>query len=499
MSDVHLLSSARDRINASSGQFDSELTQWDECADSRLEPVWLSFWHELKLQCRISGPLIAVNLLQMTYQMISLVFIGHVGELELASSSIAISMANVTGYSVLMGMASGLETLCGQAYGAKQYELIGLYLQTGLLVLNVVAVFMSFVYVYMAEILLFFGQDKKISQEAGLYAKFLIPSLFGQACLQTLMRFLQVQSLVYPLLNFSGVAAVIHVPLCWLFVCKTRLGFSGAALSTSICIWLNVILLYAYIIVSSSCSITRAHLSLQSLKYIRTFLKLAIPSAAMMCLEWWCYEILILLSGLLPDPELQTSTLSACLNFTNIAFQISFGLSATISTRVSNALGAGQPQIVYQAVRTAVMLAEVQALVISLLILSFHNVMGYIFSGDKQVIQAIAKLLNLAAISSFLDSNQAILSGIARGCGWQVFGAIVNLSSFYIVALPIGASLAFLTSLKAVGLWIGIICGPFVQSCFYGFRTWTAKWENEVDKARERLECKNVAASCILS
>ncbi|KAH7287925.1 hypothetical protein KP509_31G003400 [Ceratopteris richardii] len=407
MSDVHLLSSARDRINASSGQFDSELTQWDECADSRLEPVWLSFWHELKLQCRISGPLIAVNLLQMTYQMISLVFIGHVGELELASSSIAISMANVTGYSVLMGMASGLETLCGQAYGAKQYELIGLYLQTGLLVLNVVAVFMSFVYVYMAEILLFFGQDKKISQEAGLYAKFLIPSLFGQACLQTLMS-----------------------------------------------------------------------------------------------LEWWCYEILILLSGLLPDPELQTSTLSACLNFTNIAFQISFGLSATISTRVSNALGAGQPQIVYQAVRTAVMLAEVQALVISLLILSFHNVMGYIFSGDKQVIQAIAKLLNLAAISSFLDSNQAILSGIARGCGWQVFGAIVNLSSFYIVALPIGASLAFLTSLKAVvinGLWIGIICGPFVQSCFYGFRTWTAKWENEVDKARERLECKNVAASCILS
>jgi hypothetical protein len=28
-------------------------------------------------------------------------------------------------------------------------------------------------------------------------------------------------------------------------------------------------------------------------------------------LEWWFYEFLVLLSGLLPHPELQTSTLAA--------------------------------------------------------------------------------------------------------------------------------------------------------------------------------------------
>ncbi|MCO5546997.1 hypothetical protein L7F22_000437 [Adiantum nelumboides] len=182
----------------------------------------------------------------------------------------------------MMGMASSLETLCGQAFGAKQYQLIGLYLQTGLIVLNILAVFLSFIYGYMGEILILLGQDEQISLEAGKYAKFLIPTLFAHASSQTLIRFLQTQSLVYPMLVCSGIAAAVHVPLCWFLVYKTSLGFTGAALSTSIGNWINVILLYGYIIFSPSCARARAPVSRQSLKYMGSFLKLALPSAAML-------------------------------------------------------------------------------------------------------------------------------------------------------------------------------------------------------------------------
>ncbi|KAI5060272.1 hypothetical protein GOP47_0024692 [Adiantum capillus-veneris] len=447
---------------------------------SRLSPRWLIFWQEVKLQCHLAGPLIAVSLLQMAFQIIAIMFVGHLGELALSSSSIATSVANVTGMCVMMGMASSLETLCGQAFGAKQYRLIGLYLQTGLIVLNILAVFLSFIYGYMGEVLIALGQDEQISLEAGKYAKYLIPTLFAHASSQTLIRFLQTQSLVYPMLVCSGLAAAIHVPLCWLLVYKTSLGFTGAALSTSICNWISVILLYGYIIFSPSCSLTRAPLSLQSLKYMGSFFKLALPSAAMLCLEWWCYEILVLLSGLLQNPELQTSTLSICLNFANITFQIPFGLGVTVSTRVSNELGAGRPQAAYRAVLVGETLTEIQACIVSILVLSFHRVLGHVFSGDSEVIEAVSGMLKLLAISSFLDSNQAVLSGIARGCGWQALGAFINLSSFYIVALPVGACLGFLTPLQARGLWIGVICGPFVQVCLLGLMTWTAKWDKEV-------------------
>ncbi|MCO5603640.1 hypothetical protein L7F22_057791 [Adiantum nelumboides] len=131
-------------------------------------------------------------------------------------------------------------------------------------------------------ILIALGQDEQISIEAGKYAKFFIPTLIAFASSQNLIRFLQTQNLVYPMLACSGLAAAIHVPLCWVLVYKTSLGFTGAALSTSICNWINVILLYGYITLSPLCSLTRVPLSLQSLKYTGSFVKLALPSAAML-------------------------------------------------------------------------------------------------------------------------------------------------------------------------------------------------------------------------
>ncbi|KAH7293770.1 hypothetical protein KP509_28G041500 [Ceratopteris richardii] len=469
---------------------------------------WHFFWSELKLQLRLAGPLITNNFLQISVQIISLVFVGHLGELALSSSSLAISMANVMGICVMTGMASGLETLCGQAIGAKQYKLVGLYLQTGIIVLSVTAVFPSFLCGYMKAILVAFGQDELISQEAGRYSRFLIPSLFAQASLQPLIRILQVQSIVNPLVLCSGVAILSHVLLCRYLLYNTDLGFIGAAISTSICNWINVVLLYGYVMFSPACSMIRTPLSLKSLEYTKSFSKLALPSAAMICmraleiafhsfkiillfpsssLQWWCYEIFIVLSGLLPNPQLQTAALSACLNFSNLTFQIPFGLSGTISTRVSNELGAGQAKTAHNAVLVATLLTETQALLVSIFLLSCHNVLGYVFSGGRDVIKTFADLLQLLALSSFLDSNQALLSGITRGCGWQVLGAVINLGAFYMVAMPIGTCLGFLTQLRARGLWIGVICGPFVQIFVLGLITWRANWEEEATKARQHV------------
>ncbi|XP_056165823.1 protein DETOXIFICATION 17-like [Syzygium oleosum] len=80
---------------------------------------------ELKRQVRLSGPLIGVSMLQYSVQVISVMFVGHLGELPLSGASMATSFASVTGFSVLLGMGSALETLCGQAYGAKEYHMLG--------------------------------------------------------------------------------------------------------------------------------------------------------------------------------------------------------------------------------------------------------------------------------------------------------------------------------------------------------------------------------------
>ncbi|KAK3008657.1 hypothetical protein RJ639_014721 [Escallonia herrerae] len=56
---------------------------------------------ELKKQIWLAGPLICVSLLQFCLQLISLMFVGHLGELALSGASMATSFATVTGFSLL--------------------------------------------------------------------------------------------------------------------------------------------------------------------------------------------------------------------------------------------------------------------------------------------------------------------------------------------------------------------------------------------------------------
>ena len=101
-----------------------------------------------------------------------------------------------------MGIASSLETLCGQAYGARQYEMLGIYLQRGLFVLHITAIPFALVYAYMDQILVGLGQNQAISSEAGKFARWMIPALFAQASAQLSIRFLQAQSRVYPMMEY---------------------------------------------------------------------------------------------------------------------------------------------------------------------------------------------------------------------------------------------------------------------------------------------------------
>jgi MATE family multidrug resistance protein len=131
-------------------------------------------------------------------------------------------------------MASALDTLCGQAYGARQYHLLGVYKQRAMVVLGLACVPIALVWARAGEILAFLGQDADIAAEAGAYARWLIPSLLVYVPLQCHVRFLQTQSVVLPVTASSGVAALCHLAVCWALVYKAGMGSRGAALSNAV-------------------------------------------------------------------------------------------------------------------------------------------------------------------------------------------------------------------------------------------------------------------------
>lgn len=178
-------------------------------------------------------------------------------------------------------MGSALETLCGQAYGAKQYHMLGIHTQRAMLSLLATSIPLSLIWFYTSPILTFFGQNPNISKEAGTFNQWMIPSLFAYALLQCLSRFLQTQSVVVPMVMIYGFTALLHLPVCWVLVFGLGMGSKGAAVANGVSNWVNVVLLGVYVKFSPHCVKTWTGFSREGLDDVVGFFKLAVPSAVM--------------------------------------------------------------------------------------------------------------------------------------------------------------------------------------------------------------------------
>ncbi|ESR61567.1 protein DETOXIFICATION 12 [Citrus sinensis] len=408
--------------------------------------TWGVLSGEVKKQGYIAAPMVAVTLSQYLLQVVSMMMVGHLGQLALSSTAMAISLASVTGFSVLLGMASALETLCGQAYGAQQYQRIGTQTYTAIFCLFLVCFPLSFLWIYAGKLLVLIGQDPLISHEVGKFMIWLLPALFAYATMQPLIRYFQSQSLIIPMFLSSCAALCLHIPICWSLVYKSGLGNLGGALAIGISNWLNVTFLAIYMKFSTACAESRVPISMELFQGIGEFFHFAIPSAVMICLEWWSFELLILMSGLLPNPQLETSVLSVCLNTIQTLYAIPYGLGAAV-----------------------------------------RRVFGYVFSNEKQVVDYVTTMAPLVCLSVIMDSLQGVFSGVARGCGWQNIAAFVNLGAFYLCGIPTAAILGFWLKFRGRGLWIGIQAGAFTQTLLLGIITTCTNWEKQASKARERI------------
>ncbi|KAJ0085932.1 hypothetical protein Patl1_07682 [Pistacia atlantica] len=350
------------------------------------------------------------------------------------------------------GMAGALETLCGQAYGARQYRKLGTYIYCSIISLILVCFPNSVLWIFTNKLLILTGQEPAIACVAQKYSTCLIPNLFWYAVLQALIWYLQTQSLILPMLVSSSVTLCFYVPLCWALVFKLKLGCVGAALPIGLAYWLNVFLLGFYMKDSSLCEKTRAAFSKDVFLSIKEFFKFAVPSAVpdiflhakhFNSLEWQSYELIILLSGLIPNPELETLVLSICFPITYLHYFIPYGFRATARICV-----------------------------------------GTLHYPRHNIVPAVAETCpDTSGVDTLMswDANDVGVDMYSR-CGLHV--GEENGQSF-----PTGYKRKWVAEFRSLwkGLLIGLATGSSVQAALLALRTIFTDWQKQASKARERI------------
>jgi MATE family multidrug resistance protein len=209
-----------------------------------------------------------------------------------------------------LGMGSAVETLCGQAYGANKFDMLGVYMQRSTVLLMATGVPLAVLYVFSRPLLILLGESPEIARAAAIFVYGLIPQIFAYAANFPIQKFLQSQSIMAPSAYISAATLAVHLVLSYLVVYKFGLGPLGASLMLSVSWWIIVIAQFIYIVTSSRCRLTWTGFSLQAFSGLPEFFKLSLASAVMLCLETWYFQILVLIAGLLKDPEMALASLS---------------------------------------------------------------------------------------------------------------------------------------------------------------------------------------------
>ncbi|KAI8007739.1 Protein DETOXIFICATION 40 [Camellia lanceoleosa] len=310
-----------------------------------------------------------------------------------------------------MGMGSAVETLCGQAYGAQKYEMLGIYFQRSTIILSITGIFITLISIFTKPILKLLGQSNEIASAAALFVHGLIPQIYAFAINFPIQKFLQAQSIVLPSALISGATFVVHLVLTWVFLYKVGLGLLGAGLVLSLSWWIIVVGQFIYIVRSPRCKHTWSGFSFQAFSGLMEFFKLSAASAVMICLESWYYQIILLVAGLLHDPKLALDSLSICLLIAGSVMVIPTGFNAAASVRVSNELGAGHDKSAAFSVVVVNLVSFILCLIAAIVVLALRNVISYAFTDGETVARAVSELCPLLAFSLILNGIQPVLSG----------------------------------------------------------------------------------------
>jgi len=447
-----------------------------------------SMWSELQKQCWLAGPTFLTLMLNELRQLMVVSFVAQLGASYLAAYSLGNSFVFMIGFDSLIGLASGLETLCGQAYGAKEYHLLRIYLRRGVFVLLIAAQPISLAVFYMAPILVAFGENTELAAHAQVFGRWLIPSLVTYTFLSPLVNFCQCQHMVVSVMWAEAVAFSLQLPICFLLITKLKIGYQAGAVAFSTAVIFEALALATIVRFSSKGKKVFSSFSMHEVLHdLVGFLKLAVPAAGMTCLERWTYQILSLLAGLLPHSEIELAAFTISVSLLALTKLPSTALSVSASVRVSNELGAGRPHAAKFSVFMSIMMSMGVGIIMAAMVLLPQNVWGHAFSKEQEVLDRVSMVAPYLAAVTILNCIQVVLSGVMRGIGLQKVGAYTNLGAYYGVGLATAMILIFVFQFDGRGLWIGMLCGVMAQTVALTTISLFLNWESLSKEALKRI------------
>ncbi len=427
-----------------------------------MRPAATTVGGEVRRLTELGGPAALTQLGWMMLGVVDTLMLGRLGVQELDSAS----LGNVWLWGTMifgMGVVLGMDPVVAQAHGARDDDRIALALQQGVVAGLLCSVPMGLTWLFAEEALTLMGQSPALAADAERYVVIQIPSIPAFLAFTALRQYLQGRGIVAPALWITLVANLLNIVGNWALIFGhlglPAMGLTGAAIATTVtrCFLLVGLVLWVLKFRLHEGAWRPWGRGAIDRRGVGEIFSYGIPVAIQYGLETWAFQLVAIMAGWLGEKALAAHTI--VLNMAALTFMMPLGISIGAATRIGNLVGAGQYRAAQRSAWLAFVLgAGVMAVAAAAFLLLREQLPG-LYTRDVEVIALGASILPIAGAFQLFDGIQVVGGGLLRGMGRPRPAVVFNIVGYYVLALPVGAWMAFGLGYELSGLWWALCIG----------------------------------------
>ncbi|KAJ1872937.1 ethionine resistance protein [Coemansia sp. RSA 1722] len=203
------------------------------------------------------------------------------------------------------------------------------------------------------------------------------------------------------------------------------------------------------------------------------------------CGEYMAFELMTLLATYLGPTSLAAQAIA--FNSMSMVFQLPHAVGGAAAVRIGQLLGRGHALYAAFSSRVLIVGGLLYSIIGSLFFMTYGSRWVSIYTKDEDVLAVARKLIYFVALLEWTDATRGIVPGILRGMGKQKRAAVINVSSYYFVVLPVASLAIYGFGMGIFGLWSAFAVGMTLLSGWYIATTVTADWHKEAELCVDRI------------
>ena len=400
-------------------------------------------------------PIMGSSLLQFTYNLIDMLWVGGLGSdavASIGSSSFFIGL----GYSINSLVVIGTGIKVSHAIGKKDNEEVSKYINSGIAINFVIAIIYGLVLIALGKnFISFLNLNNDIVERGSYYylainAQILFFSFFNFLYTRIFSSFGNNGDS----LKINAIGMILNIILDPIFIYIFKLGVLGAAVATLIS---NIVIFILYKVKSNGILNYNKYVGIDKGKILE-IIRLGFPMAFQRILFTLVNIILAKVIAIFGTNSIAAQKIG--LQIESITYMVIGGLNGAIASFTGQNFGANKFKRIKQGYYTALLLGITYSVIMSIIFIVFKEPIIRLFIREKNTIIIAGGYLQAVAFSQGFSTIEMVSNGFFTGIGMPKVPATISIV-FTVLRIPM--ALILMKYLGINGIWWSIAVSSILK------------------------------------